>query len=256
MPPGDPWPDVDWDGSWPSTRLGPPETAPAAPPPAPDPAAPPGLGGSLLAGLLGAVDAVSSNILQHPVRPRARLSPAGLLRGEIDVVRVEVPAVMAAGLVLDRVVVRAERARIVPGLPPRLRTGEVRLDAVVSQHNVDRWTRASRLPLRLALREDGVVVSTGLAGIRVGEVVTELDVAGAFLRLRPRRATVVGLPAPLVRFLRGYLPLPPLPKGSRLRSVRHGDGELTARFELPGLDEPLSPDVSSRLRSLVQLPGL
>ncbi len=47
-----------------------------------------------------------------------------MLRGELDVVKVEVPAVLAAGLVLDRLVVRAERAHH-PGPAPRLQAKPV-----------------------------------------------------------------------------------------------------------------------------------
>ena len=42
--------------------------------------------------------------------------------------------------------------------------------------------------------------------------------------------TIVGLPTTLVRFFKGYLPLPPLPKGARITDVRHGDGELAVTF--------------------------
>ena len=57
---------------------------------------------------------------------------------------------------LDRIVVRAQHLRIVPGLPPRLRAAPVSLRAYVSQANVDRWTHTARLPIRLALTEEGV----------------------------------------------------------------------------------------------------
>src|SRR6188768_3638915 len=65
----------------------------------------------LLVSFLALVDATASRVLEHPIRPRVRSSPTGLLRGEIDLVQVEIPAVLASGLVLDRVVVRAEHVR-------------------------------------------------------------------------------------------------------------------------------------------------
>src|SRR5689334_14332040 len=65
----------------------------------------------LLASFLALVDDTASRVIDHPIRPRVKVSPQGLLRGEVDVVKVEVPAVLAAGLVLDRIVVRAERVR-------------------------------------------------------------------------------------------------------------------------------------------------
>jgi len=208
----------------------------------------------LLASFLALVDDVASRIIDHPIRPRVKATPQGLLRGELDVVKVEVPAVLAAGLVLDRVVVRAEQVRIAPGLPPRLRAGPVGLRAYVSQQNVDRWTRTARLPIRLALTEDGVLLTTGVRGFKMSETLADLEVSGPFLRLAPKRMTIVGLPAPLARFFRGYLPLPPLPKGARITDVHPGDGELAVTFELDHVDEPLTPDIARRLRSLTRLP--
>jgi hypothetical protein len=209
---------------------------------------------ALLASFLALVDDAASRIIDHPIRPRVRVSPPGLLRGELDLLQVEVPAVLAAGLVLDRIVVRAEQLRIVPGLPPRVQAAPVSLRAYVSQANVDRWTRTAHLPIRLALTEEGVLVTTGLRGIRMSETLADLEVSGVFLRLAPKRMTIAGLPAPLVRFVRGYLPLPPLPKGARITQVRPGDGQLAVTFALEALDEPLTPDIARRLRSLTRLP--
>ncbi len=208
----------------------------------------------LAASLLALIDRTASRVLDHPVRPRVKASRAGLLRGELDVVKVEVPAVLAAGLVLDRLVVRAERVRITPGLPPRLRAGPVGIRAYVRQENVDRWTRSSHLPMRISLTAEGVVLTAGVRGIRMGEVLADLEVAGPFLRLAPKRATIAGVPTPLVRFLRGYLPLPPLPRGARITEVLPSDGELAVTFQLEEVDEPLTPDVARRLRSLTRLP--
>ncbi|MGQ0830946.1 MAG: LmeA family phospholipid-binding protein [Microthrixaceae bacterium] len=193
-------------------------------------------------------------MLDHPVRPRVRLTAAGMLKGELDLVQVEVPAVLAAGLVLDRLVVRAEHVRFVPGLPPRLQAGPVSMRAYVSQANVDRWTRTARLPIRLALTSEGVMLTTGVGGIKMSETLADLEVAGRFLRLAPKRMTIVGLPTTLVRFFKGYLPLPPLPKGARMTDVRPGDGVLAVTFALEHLDEPITPDIAKRLRSFTRLP--
>ena len=208
----------------------------------------------LLAAFLALVDDAASRLVDHPIRPRVKVTPQGLLRGEIDVVKVDVPAVLAAGLVLDRVVVRAQHVRVVPGLPPRLQAGPVGLRAYGGQDNVDRWTRSARLPMRLALTDDGVLLTTGLRGIRMSETLADLEVAGRFVRLAPKRITIGGLPAPMARFFRGYLPLPPLPKGARLKDLRPGDGELEITFELDHVDEPLTPDIAKRLRTLTRLP--
>lgn len=203
---------------------------------------------------LALIDIASEAALGRPLRPDVRMSPVGLLRGEIDLVKVELPAYAVAGLVIDRFVVRAERVRVQPGLPPVLVAGPVGLEAVVSQANVDRWTRDLRLPLRLRLTEEGVVTSAGLGGIRMTEVVTEPTVVGGFVQLRPTRASLLGVPTTLVRFLRGYLPLPPLPRSARLDRVEPADGELTMAFRIDRFEQPLTPDVASGLRRLLNLP--
>jgi hypothetical protein len=208
----------------------------------------------LIASLLALIDDAASRILDHPIRPRVKMTTAGLLKGELDVVKIEIPAVLAAGLVLDRLVVRAEHVRVTPGLPPHLRAGPASLRAYVSQGNVDRWTHIARLPIRLALTEEGVMLITGVRGFKMSETLADLEVSGRFLRLAPKRMTIVGLPTPLVRFLRGYLPLPPLPKGTRITEVRPGDGELSVTFGLEHIDEPLTPDIVRRLRALTRLP--
>ncbi len=200
------------------------------------------------------LDIVSEATLGRPLRPRLKVTPAGLLRGEVDLVKIELPAYAVAGLVVDRFVVRAEHVRVVPGFPPTLVAEPVGLRAVVSQANVDRWTRDLRLPVRLRLTEQGVVTTTGIGGIRVTELVTEPTIAGGFLKLQPLRASMLGVPAPLLRFVRGYLPLPPLPRSAKLESVDPGDGELTLTFRIDRFEQPLTPAVTSRLRNLLDLP--
>ncbi len=98
-----------------------------------------------------------------------------------------------------------------------------------------------------------MLLAAGLRGIRMGEVLADLEVAGAFLRLVPKRANIGGIPTPLVRFFRGYLPLPPL-RAARLVDVRPGDGELAVTFQIDELDEAITPDIAKRLRTLDALP--
>ncbi len=200
------------------------------------------------------LDIVSEATLGTPLRPRLKVSPGGLLRGEIDLLKIELPAYAVAGLVVDRFVVRAERVRIQPGIPPLLVAEPVGLRVVVSQENVDRWTRDLRLPFRLRLTEDGVVTTTGFGGIRFTEILTVPTVTGGFLRLQPRRASLLGVPTPLVRFLRGYLPLPPLPRAARLEQVDPTEGELTLTFRIDRFEQPLTPDVTRRIGQVLRLP--
>lgn len=200
------------------------------------------------------LDVVSEYALGKPLRPRFRVSPSGLLRGEVDMVKVELPAFSIAGLVLDRFVIRAEKVRIAPGLPPKLVAGPIGLRAVVTQDNIDRWTKDLHLPVRLRLTPDGVVTATGLRGVRFTEVVTMPDIAGGFLRLQPTRVSLLGVPTTLSRFFRGYLPLPPLPRSAVLESVEPTDGELTMTFGIESFEQSLTPDVTRRLAKLVDLP--
>ena len=200
------------------------------------------------------LDIVSEATLGRPLRPRLKITPQGLLRGEIDLVKIELPAYAVSGLIVDRFVLRAEHVHIQPGLPPVLVAGPVGLRVVVSQENVDRWTKDLRLPFRLQLTEEGVVTTAGFGGIRVTEILTMPDIVGGFLKLQPKRASLLGVPAPLVRFLRGYLPLPPLPRSAHLESVQPSDGELTLTFRIERFEQPLTPDVVTRLRQLLNLP--
>lgn len=204
--------------------------------------------------LVALLDVLSEAALGRPLRPKLKVTPAGLLRGEIDLVKIELPAYAVAGLVIDRFVLRAEHLRVQPGFPPVLTAGPVGFKAVVSQGNVDRWTRDLHLPLRLRLTADGVVTTTGLGGIRMGEVVTTPTVVGGFLQLQPTRASLLGMPTTLVRFLRGYLPLPPLPRSARLDRVEASDGELALSFRIDRFEQALTPDVSERIRQLLSLP--
>ncbi len=205
--------------------------------------------------LIGLLDGTISRFARRPVKARAKLTRAGALRGRADVLVFELGGLSITGLLVDRLVVHLEDVRIEPGFPPRLRSGPVGFKATVRQHAVDRWTKASRLPVRLQLTPEGIVARTHVRSIALSEVAMELDVVGAFIKLRPKRASMLGVPAPLVGLLRGYLPLPPLPLGAHLTRVEAGDGELTTWFSLPEIDEPLSPELAFRLRRrLARLP--
>ena len=184
----------------------------------------------------------------RPVKLRFKASPLGVAQGRFEVVVVELTSLPVAGLVLDRVVVRGEDVRMQPGLPARLRVASLGVKAVIAQPDVDRWVKASHLPFRLDLCDEGVKMRAGLAGIKMGELLTQVEVEGSLLTLRPVRAEVLGRHAPLVSLLRGYLPLPPLPAGARLANVVHNDGELAAFFDLGEVDEPITPGLARRLR--------
>src|SRR5581483_6999669 len=116
------------------------------------------------------------------------------------------------------------------------------------QDAIDDWVRSVHLPVRLTLTPSGVHARTSLAGVSLSEVDCELEVRGPFLGLRPQRASMLGVPAPIVGMFRGYLPLPPLPMGARLQRVDPDHGRLTAWFSLDDVDEPLTPRVARVLQ--------
>lgn len=213
-------------------------------------------GAGLVDGLLGLLDQAATRIAERPVTVRFKTSPGGLVRGELDVVVIAVTSVPVANLIVDRLVIHAERVRVQPGLPAHLRAGPVGIKAVVLQESVDQWTHAARLPLRLELTPEGVLARTGIGGIRMGELVTELTVTGQWLQLKPVRASMLGVPAPVMSFLRGFLPLPPLPAGARLERVEPGDGKLSVFVTLDEVDEALTPDIARRVRNRLRVPGL
>jgi hypothetical protein len=201
--------------------------------------------GELLVGLL---DGTVSALARRPVKVRVKPTPLGLVTGRLDAVVLEVGELATHGLVVDRLVVHAQNLRVEPGLPPRLKAGPIGFKATVVQEAVDGWTKAAHLPARLLLTPEGIVVKTGVRGFQLSEVATELTVSGPFLQLRPVRASMLGLSTPVLGFLRGFLPLPPLPLGARLNRVEPGDGELTVWFDVDDVDEPLTPAIATGIR--------
>ena len=198
--------------------------------------------------LIGLLDGTLSRVARRPVKVRVKASPVSALFGVLDVVVFELGELELAGLEVERIVVHAENVRIQPGFPPRLRTDAIGFKATVGQEAVDHWTHRTHLPVRLHLTDEGIIVKTSVRGFSIGEVATEVAVSGHFLTLHPKRASFVGLPAPVVGILRGYLPLPPLPRGARLHKVDHDNGSVTAWFALDDIDQPLTPAIARRLR--------
>lgn len=198
--------------------------------------------------LIGLLDGTLSRVARRPVKVRAKVSPVSAMLGIVDVLVLELGELEMAGLEVERIVVHAENVRVQPGFPPRLRTGEIGFKATVAQDAIDRWTHRTHLPVRMHLTDEGIIVKTSVRGFSLGEIATEVAVSGHFLTLRPKRASFVGLPAPVVGMFRGYLPLPPLPRGARLAKVDHDEGNVTAWFALDDIDQPLTPAIARRLR--------
>ncbi|MEM9033442.1 MAG: LmeA family phospholipid-binding protein [Actinomycetota bacterium] len=195
-------------------------------------------------------------VAQRPLRVRMRPSLGGMLTGRLDEVEIEMRGVATTGLLVDRVVIRSVNIRTRPGLPPRLQADAVDMTGTVTEEAVNRWLRTDLGPFRVRLRDDGIAVRTGVAGIKVNEVRAELDVEGRWLRLRPTRAEVLGVPTPMTSLFRGYLPMPALPSGAKLGTVTHGHEELSATVELGELDEPIDAGLTQRLIRRVKLAPL
>jgi len=198
--------------------------------------------------LIGLLDGTLSRVARRPVKARAKVSPVNAMLGMVDVMVFELGDLDMAGLEIERLVVHVENVRIQPGFPPRLRTGELGFKATVAQSAVDQWVRRTHIPLRLLLTDEGIVVTTSVRGFALSEIATEVAVTGHFLTLQPKRAAIVGLPTPVLRLVRGFLPLPPLPRGARLTRVDHDDGRVTAWFSLDPIDQPLTPAIARRIR--------
>jgi hypothetical protein len=198
--------------------------------------------------LIDVLDGTLSRLARRPAKIRMRSSPRSALAGRLDVLVIDLGELELAGLEIERLVVHAERTRVQPGFPPRLRAGPLGFKVTIVQSAIDRWTKRVHLPVRLRLTDEGVIARASVRGFALSEVATELVASGPFVTLRPKRASMLGLPAPVVGMFRGYLPLPPLPLGARVARVDHGDGSLTAWFTLDDVDEPLTPAIARRLR--------
>lgn len=198
--------------------------------------------------LAGLSDSAASAVLGRPARLRVGLSPRGLLSGRADRTVLHLDGVDVAGLEVASLTIDARRTRIRPGWPPRLRAGPVDVRAVLTQAALDRWLLADALPVRVLLRDGGVFVRTGAAGIRLGEVRASIGVDRGRLTVIPQRAQVLGIGIPTAG-LRIALPLPALPRDASLSSVAVVEHEITIRVRVAELDEALSPARARRLHA-------
>lgn len=195
----------------------------------------------------GIADAIASVALGRPADVRVALSPRSLRAGRAERVAATVDHAEVVGLAIARLRVDARWVALVPGWPPRLQARVVRVHATVTQGSLDRWLLPSGLPLRVRFRNDGLAVRAGVGGLRLGEARAGIAVDGGRLVVIPRRAEVLGwgLAAPPVRVV---LPLPPLPRGTRVTEFAVTGGEVTLGLEVPDVDEPVDLALLRRLR--------
>ena len=195
-----------------------------------------------------AIDQWLSSYLELPVKLSFEGSVGDALRGTFEGVGLEVAGVATAWLPLERIALHADKATITPGLPARLAVEAPVVSITVGQRDLDRWQGGSQLPFRLALGEKGLGVNAGLAGVVLSEFEAQLDVAGGWFVLRPRRATILGIPNQLASWFRAYLPLPPVSPEARLSGIDHAAGRITLHFSINDFEEEISPGMLERLR--------
>jgi hypothetical protein len=195
-----------------------------------------------------AIDQWLSSYLELPVKLAFEGSVGDALRGTFDGVSLEIAGVATAWLPLERIRLAAARATLTPGLPATLAVEEPVVSLTVAQRDFDRWQRGSQLPFRVSLGEKGLSVNTGIAGVVISEFEAQLEVVGGWFVLRPRRASILGIPNQLASWLRAYLPLPPISPDARLSGIEHSAGRLTLHFSIKDFEEKVSPGMLQRLR--------
>lgn len=205
----------------------------------------------LVAPLLWLTDSLSTRATGRPTTVRWRASPLAALRGKVDLLTVGVHKMQVRGLELDRVVAKVHNARLHPGIEPRVTGGPVITTVTVTQAGIDRWVGQVGLPFRLELTSDGIMSSAGMGALRVGRLLTHLDVVDGWLRLRPVRAVGRNLPKALGAALTGNLPLPALPEDAQMAAVHHRESRLSVEFSLGDLDEVIDLGTADRLRARI-----
>lgn len=204
----------------------------------------------LAAPLHWVVDQVAARVAGRAATVRWDAAPLEALRGRARLLTIGVSDLRVAGLTINQGVVRIERARIVPGLEPRLQGGPVTAKLTVGQERVDEWIGRASLPFRLELTDEGIVSSAGVGPLRMGRVLTEIAVReDGTVRLRPMKAVGRTLPVGLGEALTGSLPLPRLPIEARLVEIEHGPGRLSVTVALDDFDEAIGLGAPDRLRA-------
>ncbi len=195
-----------------------------------------------------ALDQLLSSYLEQPVRLAWQGSVADALRGDFEGVHLEVGGVATAWLPLERIAVSARRTRFAPGLPASIRVEGPEVAVTLAERDLLRWLDGFQLPFRLELGEKGIVVHTEFAGLALSEVETRLEVVRGWFLLRPRRASILGIPSGAARLFRLYLPIPPLSPEARLVGIEHAPRRITLHFGIDDFDEEISIGLARRLR--------
>jgi hypothetical protein len=198
-----------------------------------------------------AIDQWLSSYLELPVKLAWEGGVSDALRGQLDGVHFEMAGVATAWLPLERIAVHADHARLTPGLPARIHVEAPVVQVTVGQRDLDRWQRGFQLPFTMQLADKGLIVNTEIAGLSISELETSLEVVRGWFVLKPRRASILGIPNQVARLFRAYLPLPPLSPDARLVGIEHAPDRLSLHFGISSFEEDVTPGMLSRIRRRV-----
>lgn len=162
--------------------------------------------------------------------------------------RAEFQGIATAWLNLEQIVCQAQNVRFIHGLPARLALEQPSVELALGQAEVDRWLKRFELPYRLELGADGLVIHAEIAGFPVAKFETRIDVVGGWFVLKPKSASIFGMPSYVSSIFRSYLPIPPLSSESRLEDIVHAEGSIRLKFALDDFEEEVSPGLLTRLR--------
>jgi len=194
------------------------------------------------------IDKLISSYLTLPVQVYWRRATGLPLPDTFENAELAFAGLATALLPVEKVVWRAGRVKLIPTLPVRIVLKDPSVEIVIGQAEVDRWQKRFRLPYRLELAKDGLIVHTEMAGFPVAEFETRLEVVGGWFVLQPQRASLFGLPGYVSSLFRTYLPIPPLSRETRLAGIEHEQGLLKLRFALDDFEEDVTPGVLERIR--------
>lgn len=162
--------------------------------------------------------------------------------------RAEFQGIATEWLELRQIVCKAREARFVHGLPARLCLTGPGIEVAIGQEALDRWLQRFQLPYRLELGEDALIVHTEIAGFPVAQFETTIEIVGGWFVMKPKKATIFGLPSYVSSFFQTYLPVPPLSSESKLSAIHHAAGTLRLTFELQDFEEDITPGLLLRLQ--------
>lgn len=198
------------------------------------------------------IDHLVSSYLELPVKVHWRHASGLPFPDRFEAPRLEFAGLATTWLELTQVVWRAEQVRFVAGMPALVQVTGPRVEIAVDNAELDRWLRPFRLPYRLELAEDALVVHSEIAGFPLARFETRLEVVNGWFVLQPKRASLLGLPSYTTgwaaSWLRIWLPLPPLAGSTQLESIEHGRDLLRLCFRLPDFEERVTPGLLMRLQ--------